>query len=69
VVTLHSRSNFWTKFPGGAIYGNQVYASLAGDGCPISRPADNAELTPFLVCSIAAPGNLAMVSSSANFSP
>jgi hypothetical protein len=68
VVTLMRSGNFWLKFAGGAIYGNQVYASLAGDGAAISGPADNAELTPFYVCSQAAPGKLAKVSTSAIFS-
>ncbi len=68
VVTLHARGNFWLRFPGGAIYGNPVYASLT-DGHAISGSAAGAELTPFKVCSIAAPGNLAIVSSSANFTP
>lgn len=68
VVTLHARGNFWLRFPGGALYGNTVYASLV-DGAAISGPADNAEATPFKVCSIAAPGSLAIVSSAANFTP
>ena len=68
VVTLHARGNFWLRFPGGALYGNSVYASLT-DGSAISGPAAGAELTPWVVCSIAAPGELAIVSSSAYFTP
>lgn len=68
VVTLHSRGNFWLRFPGGAIYGNTVYASLV-DGSAISGSASDAEETPFLVCSIAPPGGLAIVSSTAVFTP
>ncbi len=68
IVTLHTRGNFWLRFAGGALYGNPVYASLV-DGQAISGSALNAELTPFKVCSIAGPGSLAMVSSSANFTP
>lgn len=68
VVTLHARGNFWLRFAGGALYGNPVYASLA-DGQPISGMAANAELTSWVVCSIASPGDLAMVSSTAFFTP
>ncbi len=68
VVTLHRSGNFWLRFAGGALYGNQVYASLA-DGSAVSGSAANTEATPFFVCSIAEPGQLAIVSSSANFSP
>jgi len=68
VVTLHARGNFWLRFAGGALYGNSVYASLV-DGQAVSGPAANTELTPFRVCSIAAPGNLATVSSAAHFPP
>jgi hypothetical protein len=68
VVTLHARGNFWLRFAGGALYGNSVYASLV-DGQAVSGPAANTELTPFKVCSIAAPGGLALVSSTASFTP
>ena len=68
VVTLHSRGNFWLSFAGGAIPGNPVYASLT-DGSAISGPAAGAELTPWLVCSLAPPGQLAIVSTSAYFTP
>lgn len=68
VVTLHARGNFWLRFAAGALFGNSVYASLV-DGQAVSGPAANTELTPFKVCSIAAPGDLAMVSSTAIFTP
>ena len=68
VVTLHGAGNFWLRFAGGALYGNSVYALLA-DGSAMSGPAGGAELTPFKVCSIASPGGLAIVSSTANFTP
>ena len=68
LVTMHSRGNFWLRFAGGAIFGNSVYANLA-DGSAISGPATGAELTPFTLCSTAPPGELAIVSSSAIFTP
>ncbi len=68
VVTLHARGNFWLRFPGGAIYGNPVYASLI-DGSAVSGAAADAELTPWLICSTAPPGCLAIVSTSAIFTP
>lgn len=68
VVTLHDGGNFWLRFAAGALYGNRVYASLV-DGQAVSGPADNTEITPFSVCSIAAPGALAIVSSTAIFTP
>jgi hypothetical protein len=68
VVTLHSRGAFWLRFAGGALFGNTVYASLV-DGSAISGSASDAEATPFKVCSIASPGSLGIVSSSANFTP
>lgn len=68
VVTLHVAGNFWLRFPGGAIFGNSVYASLV-DGSAVSGPAANCELTPWFVSSIAAPGTLAIVSTTAQFSP
>lgn len=68
VVTLHNAGNFWLRFPGGALYGDTVYASL-DNGYAISGVADNAEPTPFKVCSITRPGQLGLVSSSASFTP
>jgi hypothetical protein len=67
-VTLMRSGNFYLRFAGGALYGNRVYASLAGDGAAISGPADNAELTPWLVVNETPPGKLAKVSTQANFS-
>jgi hypothetical protein len=68
IVTLHTAGNFWLRFAGGAIYGNPVYASLL-DGSAVSGPASNAEPTPWFVCSLAPPGQLARVSTTAIFSP
>ena len=68
VVTLHVRGNFWLRFAGGALYGNPVYASLV-DGSAVSGPASDCELTPWLVCSQGAPGELAVVSTQAFFTP
>lgn len=69
VVTLYGAGNFWLRFPAGAIYGQPVYASLV-DGSAVSGSATmNTEATPFLVCSMARPGELAMVSSAAYFTP
>ncbi len=67
-VNLHGRGNFWLRFAGGAIPGNKVYASLV-DGSAVSGPADDTETTPWLVCSIGPPGQLAIVSTSAFFTP
>jgi hypothetical protein len=68
VVTLHGRGNFWLRFAAGALYGNQVYASLV-DGSAVSGPAANCEPTPWRVVSQGSPGALAIVSSSAKFTP
>ena len=65
-VTLMSRGNFWLRFAGGAYYGQPVYASLV-DGSAISGDTGGAELTPWIVCSNANPGCLAIVSSTAKF--
>ena len=67
-ITLHGAGNFWLRFAGGALFGNTVYASLA-DGSAISGPADNSEPTPWLVASQSQPGSLAIVSTSAKFTP
>ena len=53
---------------GQALYGNPVYASLT-DGSALSGESDDSELTPWLVCSNAYPGQLAIVSTSAIFTP
>lgn len=68
VVTLHSAGNFWLRFSGGALYGDPVYASLA-DGSAFSGEVDDSELTPWFVCSNAYPGELAVVSTTASFTP
>jgi hypothetical protein len=68
MVTLHSRGNFWLRFPGGAIFGNPVYASLV-DGSAVSGSAANCELTPWFAMMTAPPGQLARVSSTAFFTP
>ena len=68
VVALHGRGNFWLRFAGGAIPGNSVYASLV-DGSAVSGPAAGTELTPWFVCTLASPGGLAIVSTSAFFTP
>jgi hypothetical protein len=68
VVTLHVRGNFWLRFAGGALYGNPVYASLV-DGSAVSGPSADCELTPWLVCSQNGPGELAVVSTQAFFTP
>lgn len=66
VVTLMAEGNFWVRFAGGAYTGEPVYASLV-DGSAISGQTDNAELTPWTVCSNAGPGQLAMISTYAKF--
>lgn len=68
VVTLHRAGNFWLRFAGGALYGNPVYASLV-DGSAVSGSAANCELTPWLVASQGLPGQLAIVSTTAKFTP
>lgn len=66
VATLVASGNFWLKFAGGANYGDTVYASLT-DGSAISGALAGTIATPFKVCSPAAPGRLAIVSSTASF--
>jgi hypothetical protein len=68
VVTLHKRGNFWLRFAGGALFGNSVYASLV-DGSAVSGPASDCELTPWFVSSQCSPGQLAIVSTTAKFTP
>lgn len=65
-LTLMAQGDFWLRFAGGAYTGTPVYASLV-DGSAISGETDGAELTRWLVCSNAAPGCLAKVSSYATF--
>lgn len=66
MVTLMAAGDFWLRFVGGAYAGEPVYASLI-DGAAISGQTSNAELTPWVVCSNAGPGNLAQVSTYAKF--
>ena len=66
VCTVAMRGNFYLRFPGGADYGNTVYASLI-DGTAISGPSDGAVQTPWIVCGDCGPGSLAVVSSTAFF--
>lgn len=66
VCSMMNAGNFWLKFEGGAAYGATVYASQM-DGSAISGALDGAVETPFKVCSVAGPGRLAMVSSTAKF--
>lgn len=60
-VTLMSTGDYWARFAGGAIPGAQVYASLV-DGTAISGEAAGAEPTPWFVVTLAAPGGLAIIS-------
>jgi hypothetical protein len=68
VVTLHTRGNFYLRFAGGAIPGNVTYASLT-DGSAVSGPAAGCEPTPWKVTTLGQPGQLAIVSSTAFFTP
>lgn len=60
-VTMMAGGDFWAKFHGGASAGQRVYASLI-DGSPISGEAADAEATPWYVATDAAPGGLAIIS-------
>lgn len=60
-VTLMSGGDFWARFAGGALAGDRVYASLV-DGTLVSGEADDAEATPWFVALDAAPGSLAIIS-------
>jgi hypothetical protein len=60
-VTLCKAGDFWAYFEGGARVGERVYARLV-DGAALSGQADGAELTPWYVCTNAAPGGLAIIS-------
>lgn len=66
VCTLMTAGKFWLRFPGGASYGNTVYASVA-DGTAVSGAADGAIATPWTICGNCGPGALAIVSSTAFF--
>lgn len=65
-VTLLAVGDVWLRFAGGAYAGQPVYASLV-DGSAISGDTGGDELTPWFVCSNAAPGGLAKVSTYAKF--
>jgi len=60
-VTFLRSGDYWVRFQGGAQAGQPVYASLV-DGSPISGQATNAELTRWFVATNAAPGGLAIIS-------
>ena len=66
VATLMPSGNFWLRFAGGANYGDTVYASIA-DGSAISGSGTDSVVTPWVVCSDADAGQLAMVSTTAKF--
>lgn len=65
-VDMLTRGAVWARFAGGAWPGQKVYASLV-DGALISGYADDAELTPWLVQTAAAPGELAIINTFAYF--
>lgn len=65
-MTLASNGAFWLRFAGGAIPGQKVYANLL-DGSAIAGQTVGAELTPYIVCTMAQPGDLAIVSTSSKF--
>lgn len=66
VCTLMTGGNFWLRFAGGANYGDTVYVSLT-DGSAISGALAGAIQTPWMVCSNARAGSLAIVSTTASF--
>lgn len=67
-VNLFSAGPFWLRFAGGAYAGQMVYASLS-DGSAASGPMAGYELTRWVVSSNSNPGDLAIVSTTAKFSP
>jgi hypothetical protein len=67
-VNLIAAGPFWLRFAGGAYAGEPVYASLS-DGSAVSGSAADCEQTPWIVSSNSEPGNLAIVSTTAKFSP
>lgn len=66
-VTLMSGGDFWARFASGAQAGQPVYASQV-DGSAISGQAGGAELTPWWVATDAAPGDLAIISTTSKVS-
>jgi hypothetical protein len=65
-IALLTRGAVWASFAAGAWPGQRVYASLV-DGQAFSGYADDAELTLWSVLSVAGPGELAIISTSAYF--
>jgi hypothetical protein len=65
-IALLTRGAVWARFSVGAWPGQRVYESLV-DGQAISGYADDAELTGWSVLSVAGPGELAIISTSAYF--
>lgn len=61
-MTLASAGAFWLRFAGGAFPGQQVYANPL-DGSAIAGQTVGAEITAYIVRSVAQPGALAIVSS------
>lgn len=61
-VTMAAAGDFLVSFPGGAIAGQDVYASLL-DGSPVSGDTPGTEITPWVVMRNAAPGELCVISS------
>jgi len=61
-VTLASAGDFVVSFPGGAVVGQDVRASLL-DGSPVSGETSGTEGTPWVVMQNAAPGELCVISS------
>jgi hypothetical protein len=66
IANLMPVGNFWLRFPGGANYGDQVYASPI-DGYAVSGALAGTIQTSFFVCGEAGVGALAIVSSNAQF--
>lgn len=67
-VTLMAGGDFWARFPGGATFGQRVYASLV-DGSAISGEAADSEPTPWYVVTDTMPGGLAIISTTTKVSP
>lgn len=65
-VLLTRASGVWVRFAGGSWPGQPVYASTL-DGQAFSGYAADAELTLWSVLTVAAPGELAVISTSAFF--
>jgi hypothetical protein len=61
-VTLATAGDFLVAFPGGAIAGQRVYASIL-DGSPVSGETPGTEITNWVAMHNAAPGELCVISS------